>query len=192
MPDTVCESCRKSVSSGAVYCPACGQKVSTNTASSKHSGVGTFIFIVIVLIIIWHWASGSSSSDQATKTSGVQPASSASTPQSDAHGDALLSTSISKMTWSKGGFNDVMLANFTITNSGNHAVKDIKVHCDYFAPSGTKIDTNEKTIYENIPPHKSRTIRNFNMGFINSQSTGSYCYAIDLTVVDSQPDENIK
>jgi hypothetical protein len=72
----------------------------------------------------------------------------------------------------------VLMADFTLRNHSAAAVKDICVLCNGFAPSGTHIDTNKRTIYQIIPPHGTISIKEFNMGFLNSQVDSVGC-AVD-------------
>jgi len=58
--------------------------------------------------------------------------------------------------WSKGGFDNVMLADFVIKNPTLHRFKDIQITCMHYAPSGTLVDRNVRTIYEIVP--KARLI----------------------------------
>jgi hypothetical protein len=82
--------------------------------------------------------------------------------------------------WSKGGFENVMLVDFTIRNHGSRAVKDFEITCRYFAPSGTEIDRNTRTIYEQVPAKGRKHIPGFNMGLIHSQVESSSCEFIDF------------
>lgn len=75
--------------------------------------------------------------------------------------------------WTKGGFGSVMEANFKIRNNGTDDLKDIEIECTHFAPSGTKIDSNTKTIYEVIKAGETKDFTGFNMGFIHSQAEKS-------------------
>ena len=78
----------------------------------------------------------------------------------------------------------IMTANFKIHNTTAHAFKDFEITCDHSAPSGTVIDSNKRTIYEIIPANGTKSIRNFNMGFINSQAKRSSCQITDLVVLN--------
>lgn len=82
---------------------------------------------------------------------------------------------ISKFTWSTGGFGSVMKVNLTFKNKLPFDVKDAVITCELAGPSGTAIDTNTETIYEIFPAGKTKTIREFNMGFIKSQSKSAGC-----------------
>lgn len=84
--------------------------------------------------------------------------------------------------WGTGGFNSVMMVNFTITNESKYNIKDIEITCTHYANSGTKIDDNTRTIYELIPAGKKKVIRNFNMGFIHNQASSSSCKIANLVV----------
>lgn len=68
-----------------------------------------------------------------------------------------------------------MEADFTIRNNGTKAIKDIEIECVHFAPSGTRIDSNKRTIYEVIEPGKTRVFKDFSMGFMHSQADSSNC-----------------
>src|SRR4030095_6998794 len=86
------------------------------------------------------------------------------------------------LSWGKGGFDNVMMSTVTIENKGKRLVKDIEITCTHSAKSGTVIDRNRKTIYETFPAGGTRTIRDFNMGFIHSQATRSSCEITDVAV----------
>jgi len=85
--------------------------------------------------------------------------------------------------WTKGGFGSIMIADFTITNLSDYPVKDLDVTCNHFANSGTKIDSNSRTIYETVPAKGKKVVKDFNMGFIHSQAARSSCEITDLQVV---------
>lgn len=84
--------------------------------------------------------------------------------------------------WSKSGLGMVMEVDFTFTNRSPYPAKDITVTCTHYAPSGTEIDSNTRTIYEIIPAKGKKTIRNFNMGFIHSQASSTSCKIDDLEI----------
>jgi hypothetical protein len=77
--------------------------------------------------------------------------------------------------WSTGGFENIMMANFLIRNNNDFAIKDITVKCVHAGKSGTTIDSNTRTIYDSINAKSSKTFRDFNMGFIHSQAATSQC-----------------
>lgn len=41
-----------------------------------------------------------------------------------------------------------MDVDFIITNNSDYDIKDIDIRCDHFAKSGTRIDSNKRTIYD--------------------------------------------
>jgi len=84
--------------------------------------------------------------------------------------------------WSKGGFGNVMLADFTISNPSDYSIKDIEITCEHSAPSGTEIDSNTRTVYQTVPAKGKKVIRNFNMGWIHTQAARSSCKVVDLVV----------
>ncbi|HEX3117195.1 MAG TPA: hypothetical protein VHQ48_17130 [Bradyrhizobium sp.] len=89
--------------------------------------------------------------------------------------DQIAAIKIEKWSWKKGGFDSVMIGTFTIKNSNDFGVKDIVLNCEHFAPSGTLIDSNTRTVYQSIKPKSSITVRDFNMGFLHTQATRSSC-----------------
>jgi len=50
------------------------------------------------------------------------------------------------------------------------AVKDFRVVCKTFGQSGTPLSFASAVVYQSIPAHSRKTIREFDLGFINSQS----------------------
>jgi hypothetical protein len=106
------------------------------------------------------------------------------TPRHTARQVALNETKIVKFSWHKGGFNSIMLADFTIRNNSDRDVKDLEIRCEHAGPSGTVIDHNEQTIYEIVKAHSTRTLREVNMGFIASQAAGSKCEILSLSLVN--------
>ena len=84
--------------------------------------------------------------------------------------------SLGKVNWTKDGFGSVMIVNSaTVTNDAIFDIKDFTLKCVHYAPSGTEIDSNTRTIFEVVPANGTRTIRNFNMGFIASQAESTSC-----------------
>jgi hypothetical protein len=77
--------------------------------------------------------------------------------------------------WYVSGFGTVAIHDFTITNNHDMDISDITVQCIYWAPSGTIIDKNRKTVYQVIPAGKKKRIKEFSMGFCHSQSARSGC-----------------
>jgi hypothetical protein len=69
---------------------------------------------------------------------------------------------------------------FTFRNDNAYAVKDIKVLCRYFAPSGTEIDSNRSTIYETVSANSSKTVRGFYMGSVDLQAKRAQCAVLSV------------
>jgi len=93
---------------------------------------------------------------------------------------ALPLVTLNSYQWSKSDFG-VMTATFTVSNRNEFDVKDIEVRCEHRAPSGTMIDSNNRTIYEIFRARSVRQIRDFNMGFVHSQIHTSACQVIKVT-----------
>jgi len=80
---------------------------------------------------------------------------------------------IIQWSFTKEAFGTVMIADFTIKNATAHDIKDITITCRHYAASGTKIDSNTRTIYQIIPAGKAVRFRNINMGIIDTQVSTS-------------------
>ena len=75
-----------------------------------------------------------------------------------------------------------MQASFRINNHSSHSIKDIKIAAVLYGPSGTKVDSSTRTIYEVIDGESGKTIKDFNMGFIHSQSSGVQAFIVDFSL----------
>ena len=88
---------------------------------------------------------------------------------------------IVKWSWHKDGFDNIMMATFTIKNNATFNIKDAEITCNHSSPSGTEIDMNTRTIYEVFRAGTTRTIKDFNMGFIHPQASKSSCEIVFAT-----------
>jgi hypothetical protein len=87
---------------------------------------------------------------------------------------------LEKWSWKKGGFDNVMIGTFTIQNANDFGIKDVVISCEHFAPSGTLIDRNTKTVYQAVKAKSSITIKDFNMGLLHTQAAKSSCTVKDF------------
>ncbi len=85
--------------------------------------------------------------------------------------------------WSKGGFDSIMMIDMTIKNNGKSDIKDFTVECEHSSNSGTKIDSNKRTVYEIIKAGETKSFKEFNMGFIHSQAKSSKCGITNLVLM---------
>ena len=76
-----------------------------------------------------------------------------------------------------------MMADFTIMNPLDYAIKDIEVTCTYFSKSGDKINSNKKTINDVIPPKEIKVFKDFNMGAIHDKTHSTACNCTNIKVV---------
>lgn len=83
--------------------------------------------------------------------------------------------SLKTLKWVKGGYSNVMIADFRISSALPFAVRDPDIYCELFAPSGTGLGSVEKKVYETLAPGKSLTVRGLNMGLIDSQARRANC-----------------
>jgi hypothetical protein len=90
---------------------------------------------------------------------------------------------ITQWSFTKDALGLTMTASFAIENTSASDIKDVEITCHHFAPSGTEIDSNTRTIYEIIPAGHRLTVNNFNMGFIHSQVQSSKAIITDYTVM---------
>jgi hypothetical protein len=94
--------------------------------------------------------------------------------------EALQNIAVRGFRWEKSGFGAVMMATFVIYNNNNFPIKDVEVTCVHAANSGTKIDSNTRTIYEIVRAKGYFSVVDMNMGFIHSKATSSNCKATDF------------
>jgi hypothetical protein len=129
-------------------------------------------------------ASGTSSSSASTHLSTSNVAALSDTSSSTAYvKETLIRDAKLDFAWSKGGFDNIMMADFTVHNSTQYRFKDVEIKCTHFAPSGTEVDSNTRTIFEVFEPRSTKKIRQMNMGLIHSQVARSGCKITDLVVL---------
>jgi hypothetical protein len=160
MKNISCANCGHEISQKAPLCPKCGHP---NKKANHLSGKQTLFYLAVGIAVIWYLASRESGSGHV-----------------DPKASAIASVELQKLSWHKGGFDNVMLLDVTFLNRGSHPVKDIELKCEHFSNSGTRIDSNSRVIYEVVSPGKSKTVKDFNMGLINTQAASSECKITNL------------
>jgi hypothetical protein len=88
---------------------------------------------------------------------------------------ASLNIKLTNFAWRKGGFNNVMIATFTIENNNPFSIKDIDIACEIRAQSGTVLGQLAKAIYNLITAGGHKVVRDFNMGVIDDQADRVSC-----------------
>jgi hypothetical protein len=168
-----CKECGNEVSDQAKACPKCGAKV-----KKRWGVIKTVLVSVLGLWVIGVVVAGASRGGSGTSsTSGSATPIVEKTPKEQVSENLKLD-----YRWTKAGFDNIMELTGSITNKSAFAIKDLKITCDHFANSGTKIDSNTRMLYEAIPAGKSFKFQNFNMGFIHSQAASSSCEVEDFTI----------
>ena len=143
----------------------------------------TSVVTWLITVLIGFWAIGHFSNDPANKNT----LTSKRTPSPK---EIALDKVKLKFTWNKAGFDNIMEANFTITNNSQYQIKDIEVTCIHYAMSDTRVDSNDRIIYDFIPEYTTKLFEQFNMGFIHTQAEKTNCSVTDLKVNHSKPDSN--
>jgi len=173
-----CTECKREISTEARVCPNCGKKNPTarpNTAAIGCLGVLGFLFLIGI-------CSKDQRSGGSSPTAADMDVSSAPVHTESPKEEALRQVEILKWSWSKGGFDNIMMATFRVRNGYSRPVKDLEFTCVHSAPSGTVIDRNVRTVYQVIGAGKTRRFTEINMGFINTQASSSSCTITDLVV----------
>ena len=134
--------------------------------------------LAIIIFVVW-WTHGNKTDAPATSTPQVVQAASG-----DTRAVLLARVGLINFSWHKTAFDTVMVVSFTILNPTEYGFKDFEVTCTHSGPSGTSIDSNTRTIYSAVPPHSTKRITDFQMGFIHSQATTSYCRVSNLVPAD--------
>jgi len=135
------------------------------------------LFAVAVLFLSYYWKVDSPT---ATTTASISSGATASPPSPAAplaprwSMEEAISNVGFEFKWGRSGIG-IMTAQFTIHNKNSYDIKDLTISCNHYAPSGTRIDSNTREIYEVFQANTKRTIRNFNMGFTHSQVHESAC-----------------
>ena len=91
------------------------------------------------------------------------------------HSEMIAKIRLDGFRWNKDSFGSIMKATFVIYNDNKSEIKDVVVTCSHKSNSGTKIDSNTRTIYERIPPGGYQSVVDFNMGFIHSAVQSTQC-----------------
>lgn len=134
---------------------------------SNERGKWAFLGVLVVVLVIFS-RSGDTPNPAAIRTEAPQPVPIAV----EVPGDRL---TIKSQTWSKGGFGSVATVNLQIANAHDYAVKDIRLKCQFYGPSGTKLSENAHTIFDAIQGGKSKWFAEVNVGFIDSQADRGGC-----------------
>lgn len=170
-----CRECGQPVSNQAKSCPKCG--VTKPVARRSWVRRGLLYFAGFVVITGFMAALSSDPSQGPSGPIAVAP------PQKSPKQLALESVVIASSGWTTGGFNTVMLFSAKVKNNGLSAVKDLKIACDLYSNSGTKVSVVSAIVYETLRAGKSISFKELNMGFINTQSARASCAVVDLTLL---------
>ena len=135
-----CRECGHQVSTSASACPNCGARLPKRTS----------IFTWIVLAIFAVFAIPALFSERRDSAQSVVASKPLLQPLVDPKREAIASLFLDNFVWRKGGFNAVMIVDVTLRNRGTRNVKDVVLHCETQANSGTVLNTNFVTIYEPI------------------------------------------
>lgn len=177
MGNTVnCPECNIKTFSTAKTCPNCGTRFPKQKKSNWMWWVGS-IFIVLLLI---GSCNNSLTQSQTNQQQDIDMQVSKKTPKEEAITKVILENFDGK----KGGFGNILMADFKIKNGSNYSIKDIEITCKSYANSGTEIDSNNRVIYEIINQGASRQFSNFNMGFIQTQATSSKCEITNFQIIE--------
>jgi hypothetical protein len=164
---TKCSECGEAISKRAEKCPKCGAPQKKKTS----------LFTWLVTIIVVLWAIGYFSGNRGTGTTSTANSEREPSPKQVAIDNVKLDFS-----WDKEGFGNIMEATFTVTNNSQYQIRDIEIKCTHYAKSGTRIDSNERTIYDVVPAKGKKTFEKFNVGFIHSQAEKTACVITDLKI----------
>lgn len=165
---TPCKECGNEVSTQAETCPKCGAKVASSSA-----GFGGLIISVIVVAYLFYTFSNHTGSSPAMSNVSSIP---------DIKQQIKGQVTFDKWDWYTTASGSIMMLNATLANHSNQDIKDVEITCNNFSNSGTKIDSNTRTVYEIVKAGKSKRIHEFNMGFIHSQAAKTDCSVSDLVV----------
>jgi hypothetical protein len=159
-----CRECSGEISTKAEKCPRCG------APQKKKTSLFTWLVTSILAFHVFYLAGNPGTGTTSTASSKHEPS-----PKQIAMENVKLNFS-----WGKAGFDSIMEANFILKNNSEYPVKDIEITFSHYAKSGTRIDSNKRTIYNVVPARSKKIFENFNMGFIHSQAEKTSCEITDL------------
>ncbi|WP_404357039.1 hypothetical protein [Methylotuvimicrobium sp. KM1] len=87
---------------------------------------------------------------------------------------------IIKQSWRKDGFGTIAVVDLTVKNTAPFDVKDIIFLCNFYGNSGTQLNSIEKQVFEIIRYDETRTFKNIDLGFINSQAARGGCRVVTM------------
>lgn len=169
-----CRECGHEVSSGAKVCPKCGVAKPVARRSLVYRLMLGFVGLVVIGGVVGGLTSPKDSTGLATQVVPIQKS------PKEAAIEAVL---LEKSDWRTGGFDTVMLFSAKLRNTGAADVKDLKIECTLFSNSGTPLSRVRAVVYELLKAGRSISVKELNMGFINTQSTRAQCAVVDLTVL---------
>lgn len=88
---------------------------------------------------------------------------------------AIYHVTMPKFDWRKGGFDDVAFITATLKNNSDKPIKDVALACTFIAKSGTILGYGSGTIFDVIPPGKTKKFPELSVGFIHSQAASANC-----------------
>lgn len=158
-----CSECGNEISVKAKSCPMCGSPQKKKTSA--------LTWTVLIGFVLYALYGNKGFDDAGSSSSSAKEPSARQVVKNNLH---------LEYKWAKAGFGAVMDADFIVTNNSDYDIKDIDISCVHFAKSGTRIDSNRRTIYEIFPANSKKTIKKFSMGFIHSQAVRSDCTITDF------------
>lgn len=164
---TKCRECGEQISTKAAACPKCG------AVPNKKTSLLTWLVVAFIGFAVF----GSFIEKKEYGRSSTPSAPAVANPA-----DVALAATKLEFTWEKAGFDNIMEANFKITNGSKYTIKDITIECTHFAKSGTRIDSNKKTIYDTVAAGSTKRFNKFSMGFIHSQANSTSCQITGVKV----------
>jgi hypothetical protein len=162
-----CKDCGSDISTSAAGCLKCGGKPPKRTSLlawlAMSCGVATVGTVISASIV-----GPSSASDAPTQA------------------QVVAALQMAEISWHEGGFNNIMMLNAAVRNSGGRDVKDIKVVCNHSPNGETKSDSNSATIYGPFPAGKSKLIHEVDIGFFHAEAKGMSCSIVNATLATTR------
>jgi hypothetical protein len=85
--------------------------------------------------------------------------------------------------WTKGGFGNVMIADFVVKNENKFDIKDFRIVCRGTAASGTALGVTELVLYQQVKSKSKRAFKKVNMGFVDGQTASETCELADVQII---------
>ena len=82
---------------------------------------------------------------------------------------------ISSQSWRRGGLGSNALFTFTLRNTNDYAVKDVRISCAFTRKDGSHLTDRTRVIPDTIEMKSRKTFTRMHVGFVNVNASKAIC-----------------